>query len=191
MGLPRFWLWFFRGIRGRSGWLKFRNGWLVLHAAVGASAAILLPLTLAEAAKSVLLPLVGILVAMSFAWVGSAQAIMQTAEIDRLAEEQGGGIEDYVFTFQSAILTILITLVLWGLAGLGVFDLKCPWACPGWLYTATSALLFFFASLSLRECWQVVMGAQMLLLAQRRIAKLPTSKTKEDLQRSSPDPLKS
>jgi hypothetical protein len=141
--------------------------------------AILLPASLADAAKSVLLPLAGIFVGMSFAWVGSAQAIIQTAEIKRLADEQGGGIENYVFTFQSAILAILMTLGLWGLAGLGLFDRPCPWACPGWLHQATSGLLFFFASLTLRECWQVVMGAQMLLLAQRGIANLPPERGDE------------
>jgi len=147
---------------------------------VGAGAAALLPGALSEAAKSVLLPLAGIFVGMSFAWVGSAQAIIQTAEIERLADEQGGGVENYVFTFQSAILAILVTLCLWGLAGLGVFDRPCPWACPGWLHRATVGLLFFFASLTLRECWQVVMGAQMLLLAQRAISKLPAPKHSDE-----------
>src|SRR5690349_15998442 len=101
-GLPRFWRWFFRGTEGKPGWLKYRNRWLIVHVAVGAMMALVLPGSLADAAKSVLLPLVGIFVGMSFAWVGNAQAIIQTAEIDRLAKEQGGGIENYVFTFQSA-----------------------------------------------------------------------------------------
>jgi hypothetical protein len=175
--LPRFWRWFFRGTRGKPpGWRKFLDRWLGVHAVIGVAAAMLLPVTLSEAAKSVLLPLAGILVGMSFAWVGSAQAIVQTVEIEKLADAQGGGIENYVFTFQSAILAILVTLCLWGLAGLGVFDQPCPWPCPAWLYPAARGLLFFIASLTLRECWQVVMGAQMLLLAQRKIAKLPSSK---------------
>jgi hypothetical protein len=175
--LPRFWRWFFRGTRGkRPGWRKFLNSWLWVHASVGTAAAVLLHVSLFEAARSVLIPLVGILVGMTFAWVGNAQAIVQTAEIDRLADAQGGGIENYVFTFQSAILAILVSLCLWALAGLGVFDQPCPWLCPAWLYPTTRGLLFFLASLTLRECWQVVTGAQMLLLAQRNISRLPRPK---------------
>src|SRR5690606_18633894 len=80
-----------------------------------------------------------------------------------------GGFRHYVFTFQSAILSILVTLVLWGLAGLGLFDQPCPWQCPQVLYPAMRGILFFLASLTLRECWHVILGAQWMLLAQRNI----------------------
>lgn len=140
---------------------------------MGVTFAAILPGSVAAAAQTVLFPLAGIFVGLSFAWVGNAQAVLQSTEIERLIKENPGGVEAYAYTFQSAILAILVTLVAWGLAALGVFDQPCGWECPGWMYPATVAGLFALASLTVRECWHVVMGAQLLLLSQRYLARLP------------------
>jgi len=167
-----FWVWFFRGRAGEAGWRRVVNSWLILHVVVGVTVSWLVPVRLDEAAKAVLLPLVGVFVAMSFAWVGTAYAIVQTEEIDALAEQHPGGIESYVFPFQTAILILLVALTAWGLAGLGVYDRKCLMSCPAWGYSAISAGLFGLGSLTIRECWHVVLGSQMLLLYQRAIRKM-------------------
>lgn len=138
--------------------------------------ALLLPTDVQTAASTVLIPLAGVLVGMSFAWIGNAQALVQTAQIERLATLSGEGIEKYVHTFQLAILIILVAVVLWALAGLGVFALPCPLTCPTWAPGFAIGVLFFVASLAVRECWHVVLGAQMLLLAQRWVARLPETK---------------
>jgi hypothetical protein len=106
-------------------------------------------------------------------WIGNAQTIIQSEEIEQLALKHPNGIAEYVYGFQAAILVILATLVLWGLAGLEVFDQPCMWNCPAWFYKATAALLFSLASLTLRECWHVVMTAHGLLLAHRSVKQLP------------------
>jgi hypothetical protein len=112
-----------------------------------------------------------VFVGMSFAWVGTALSLIQTTEIESLAEQQSGGIEAYVYPFQTAILVLLTALVGWGIAGLGVFDRKCTLYCPSWGYQAVSASMYGLASLTIRECWHVVLGSQMLLLYQRAIKK--------------------
>jgi hypothetical protein len=164
--LRPFWRWFI-GARRDAGWRKLLDRWLLLHLAVGVVAAALYRGPLADLARSVLLPLVGVLIGMAFAWVGTAQAILQSAEVDRLVDEHPGGAENYVYTFQLSILVILTTLVAWGLAATGLFDQPCPWSCPAWGYSVAVGTLFALASLTVRECWQVVVGAQMLLLIQR------------------------
>ena len=133
----------------------------------------LVPVGATDAARSVLLPLASVFVGMSFAWIGNAQAILQSPEIDRLADVHPGGIETYVYAYQSAILAIIVTLVLWGIAALGVVDLPCPWSCPRFTYPVAKSALYMLASLTIRECWHVVMGAQMLLLTQRYVKRLP------------------
>jgi hypothetical protein len=163
-----FWGWFFSG-RNRSGWRKFLDRWLVVHAGVGVVMAYVVPGDLKTAASTVLLPLVGVLIGLSFAWAGNAQALLQTEEIEQLSDYRSGGFEEYVYTYQSAILVILASVVLWGVAGLGVFDLSCFWRCPAESYFAAKSFLYFFSSVTLRECWHVVLGAQMMLLARRRI----------------------
>jgi hypothetical protein len=167
-----FWRWFLRGGRGR-GWRKFADRWLLLHLTVGLVLAYLVPAGLSSAATTVLLPLVGILIGLSFAWAGNAQALLQTEEIEQLADYRPGGFEEYVFTYQAAILTILSSVVLWGVAALGIFDLPCPWSCPTYVYFATKVALYAFSSITIRECWHVVLGAQMMLLMRRRIRRTP------------------
>lgn len=166
-----YWSWFFVGSGAKPGCRRLVNRWLLLHLAVGVLLAYVVKVNLVAAANSVLLPLVGILVGLSFAWAGNAQAFMQSQEIDRLTEYHEGGFSEYVFVFQTAILAILVTLVLWALAGLQVFDLFWPTARRHCVYFFVKVLLFSFSSLTLRECWHVVLGAQWMLLAQREIRK--------------------
>ena len=47
-------------------------------------------------------------------------------EINILADYRPGGLREYVFKFQAAILILLFTMVAWGLAGLDIFEnLNC------------------------------------------------------------------
>jgi hypothetical protein len=162
-----FWDWFLKG--PTAGWRRFTNLWLLVHIGIGLVIALLVPATLKEAASTVLLPLAGVLVGMSFAWVGNALAIAQSVEIVRLSEHHQDGFEAYVHPFQAAILVLLLCLVGWGLAGLGLFDRPCAWRCSPWLYRGVAAALYGVASLAVRECWHLVNGAQLMLLYQRAV----------------------
>ena len=131
---------------------------------------------MATSAKAVLLPLAGILIGLSFAWAGNAQALMQSKEIEDLSEHHEGGFVEYVFTYQTAILAILFTLVFWGLAGLNVFDKWLPKDDYPKIYFVIKTMLFTLSSLTIRECWHVVMGAQWMLLIQKEIRKRQNKK---------------
>jgi hypothetical protein len=124
-----------------------------------------------------LLPLVGILIGLSFAWAGNIQALLQVSEIEELTDFHEGGFAEYVFVYQTAIFTILLTLVAWALAGLGVFDQTWPTPTCESSYFGVKVVLFALSSLTLRECWHVVLGAQWMLLMQREIKR---SKNKRD-----------
>lgn len=147
-----------------------------MHAAVGVAAALLVRGSVVQSAQTVLLPLAGVFVGMSFAWVGNIQGILQSDQAERLYSVHPEGAENYVYTFQSAILVILVTLGAWAAAGLGVFDHYCWWRCSAMPYLALKFWLFFLVSLAVRECWHVVLGAQLLLLTQRYIKHLPSRK---------------
>lgn len=167
--MTNFWSWFFRGSGDRPGIARFLDLWLLVHGVVGGGLAFIVPISLEDAATSLLLPVAGVFIGLSFAWGGNAQALLQTAEIETLSSYRIGGYEEYVYTFQAAILIILITLALWALAGLGIFDHLWPKNKSGYAYTIISSLLYFFSSLTLRECWHVVLGAQSLLLIRFKI----------------------
>lgn len=119
--------------------------------------------------RSLLLPIASIFIGLSFAWSGNAQAILQSKEIEELSAFRSGGYEEYVYTFQSAILLILLTLIAWGAAGLGIFDQVWPVAQCSISYRLITGLLFFLASITFRECWHVVLGSQALLLMRFKI----------------------
>lgn len=166
----RFWRWLFVGLDSKKpGFFNFIDRWLIVHITVALLLAFFVSVGVKEASATVLLPLASIFIGLSFAWAGNAQALLQESEIEKLTESHPDGIESYLYTFQLAILVILITLVAWGMAGLGLFEaafLKI--SCLQYL---VKFLLYLLASITLRECWHVVLGSQIMILSRYKIRK--------------------
>lgn len=160
------------GSGAKPGYRRLINVWSILHFVVGFGLSSVVRVDLVTAANAVLLPLVGILVGLSFAWAGNAQALLQVSEIEEITDFHEGGFSEYVFVYQAAIFTILFTLVAWALAGLGVFDQTWPMPTSELTYFGIKVILFTLSSLTLRECWHVVLGAQWMLLIQREVKRL-------------------
>jgi hypothetical protein len=167
-----YWRWLFHGSNGKAGILRLLDLWLLFHVAVGIGLGLLVPLTLRECSNAVLLPLAGIIIGLTFAWAGNAQALLQTSEIEELGEQHKGGFEDYVFVYQMAIMLIFITLIVWCLAGLNVFDGAWPKVPSSVAYFGIKSTCFALSSIALRECWHVVLGAQWMLLMKREIKRI-------------------
>lgn len=170
-----FWKWFIRGSGMKPGWKKCIDIWLLFHLFVGIVLAFAVPVSLSEAANTVLLPLVGILIGLTFSWAGNAQALLESDEIIKLSSFHEGGFADYVYNFQLAILIILSTTTLWGLAGLGIFQ---NFKCSNTFYINWLIKLFYFTitSMTIRECWHVVLGAQWMILFKKEIKEQMKSK---------------
>ncbi|MEO8007494.1 MAG: hypothetical protein ABI728_03095 [Betaproteobacteria bacterium] len=164
-----FWRWLIKGSGGKSGYRRLVNSWLFVHFAIGVSLAYLVRIDLASAANTVLLPLAAVLIGLSFAWAGNAQALLQASDVQEMTELHSGGFTEYVFTYQVAIFAILLTLVCWALAGFQIFDKTWPTESRSCWYFTVKVLLFSFSSLTLRECWHVVLGAQWMLLIQHAV----------------------
>jgi hypothetical protein len=182
-----FWKWFFIGdidkpqtdesidqMNGKvaPGIRAYLDGWLVFHIVVGILLMLAVPVKINEAAKSILLPLAGIFIGLTFAWGGNAVSLMQSKEIDMLADFRLGGLKQYVFKFQAAILVLLITIISWGLAGLNVFEFLYKKLQPNIIYNTIEACLYFLTSIALRDCWHVVMGAQSMVLLRSAMKKV-------------------
>ena len=174
----QFWKWLCCGLdSGRPGYRQFKLGWMLLHAGMGVGLAAAIEVPLAEASRSILLPLTGLLVGVSFSWVGNALTLLRSSEIENLSEYRPDGLSSYVYIFQLAVLVMLVTVVLWALAGLGLFDLTCSFRREEFILESS---LYFFAGLSLREAWHVVMGSHELLLARSRIRRLQRDQVQVD-----------
>jgi len=174
-----FWRWLVKGSGARPGYRRLINVWVVLHFGVGFGLSSVVRVDLVTAANAVLLPLVGILIGLCFAWAGNAQALLQVTEIEEMTDFHEGGFAEYVFVYQAAIFTILLTLVAWALAGLGIFDQTWPTPRSGVSYFVVKILLFTLSSLTIRECWHVVLGAQWMLLMQRKIKRAKNKRNQD------------
>lgn len=163
-----YWHWFLFGSGDKPGYRRVLNKWIIVHFIIGISLSLLVQITLESSANTILFPLAGIFVALTFAWAGHTM-LMQSREIEELTRYHPGGFAEYVFVYQTAILVILVTLVLWGLAGLKIFDLVWPTSNNKILYFTVKGILFALSSMTLRECWHMFMGAQWMLLVQREI----------------------
>lgn len=159
-----FWGWLAKGTGGRAGWRLLFNRWLGLHVAVGLAAAAI-PFNIKALSGSVLLPLGGVLVGLCFAWSGSSQAFLQSREIRDLAEHSDGGFTQYVYSYQLAILVVLVASGLWGLGGAGVFDQPCVFNCGKWGYVFARWVVACLTSLSVRESWGIVLYTHRLAIA--------------------------
>lgn len=182
MGQPiylSYWRWLFRGSGGKAGIHRLLDRWLLFHAAVGVGLAFLVPLKLQECANAVLLPLAGIIIGLAFAWAGNAQALLQTSEIDDLGDQHKGGFVEYVYVYQMAIMLIFMTLIVWSLAGLNVFDGAWPKAPSSAAYLGIKSACFALSSIALRECWHVILGAQWMLLVQRQVKRAGQNRREE------------
>jgi hypothetical protein len=122
------------------------------------------PTDLKAAGATVLLPLAAVLVGLTFAWGGNAQALLQSEAIEGLAEHRAGGLYEYVYPYQAAILVILVDAIAWGLCGLGYADAVWPTRSNTTLYFRTAWAVYGFTSLTIQECWQTVLSSQWLLL---------------------------
>jgi sterol desaturase/sphingolipid hydroxylase (fatty acid hydroxylase superfamily) len=158
-----YWYWLFTNKKDFQGYKKIFNKWLWLHFSIGVLLTMTVPLSLSQASNTVLLPLAGVFIGLSFAWAGNAQALLESKEIYEFSKNRKSGLLEYMYTFQTAILVIIVTLVLWGLAGLHLFDEKWLKINMPYLYYIIKTLLYFMSSLTLRECCHVVLGSQYLL----------------------------
>ena len=162
-----FWLWFLKG--NKPGYRRYFDLWLIVHLIVGIVISLYVNIGLTLIANAVLLPLASIFVGLSFAWAGNAQSLMQSEEIEKLSTFKTGGLKEYVFIYQSAILMIMTTLILWALVGIHTFDSLATMPNIFYVKFIAKMLLITLSSITIRECWQVIMGTQWLLLVRKQI----------------------
>jgi hypothetical protein len=164
-----FWRWF-----RQCGFRSFADRWAVVHLAVGAALAVGVPGSLSSVASSVFLPFASVLVGLGFAWGGNAMAVLQSDELHDLGSHpvNPNAYRGWVFSYQAALLVITAVLVVWTLAALEVGDRLAP-VIPEKLRGITILVgrgaAFALSSAAIRESWQVVLGAQSMLIAQHTL----------------------
>ena len=176
-----FWHWFAAGEgEGSPGYTYYIDWGLTVDAIFGVGLMYLSPIPLAEAARTFLLPVVGIMIGIAFAWVANANAILHTPEIEGVTRKLRGGLVGVVWEFQLAVLLLLTILVLWGLASLQIFDVTWPTPDRVTLYSVMEIVLYGSASCAVRVCWRIVRDVQNLFVTRHRVREVERMRRESD-----------
>lgn len=204
--MPTFWKWFLFGHEAGAGWRRIVDGWVVGHVIIGFCLFVTIPMPTMKASGVVLIPLASIFIGLTFAWIANVQSILASSEIEKFVEYRSGGFPEYVFPFQLGVLTVLICLLAWGLAGVGVMGFafgKCSallkgdgggnaftWSKVAWEsifgecrgFSISEVALYSLISFSVRECWRLISGTMLLLISRHVIAKHENSRNQDKEQ---------
>jgi hypothetical protein len=168
--------WLFRGDAAGSSTPKTKPGLLYIftkyawiHAGVGIAFALDQTLNLATASQSVLLPVTGSLLGFAFAWGANGQSLLQTKEIQEIQRYGSQGLKIILYKYQLAFLCVLTTVILWGLAGLGVPDrlvsgMSCSRAAMDLAKAIIRGIYFAQLSQSIEAMWGILTIPQAMAL---------------------------
>lgn len=160
-----FWKWFWIGENDKPGFRSFVNWQILIYLVAIIAIYPDLPMPMNKIACSMMLPICGIIFGITFAWSGNITALLSTNELDKFSNYVPGGLETYVYYTQSVVLLVLTLGGLWGLVG---FELLVD---KKWYY-----LLLTVTAMTIRECWNLILMAQYLILVRRDVARLEHKK---------------
>ncbi len=163
-----FWSWLFvRDTDGSRGLTNVINWWLVVHAAIGLLLAGLASAAPIDIARGIALPGAAILVGLAFGWAGRSASLLQDRSFSKFLINNGPPAEGYVYSFQLAILTVLLLVAV----SLGIIagGLRVSFGSAYWDDLTNRFVLFLTASVAVRECWGVIYFVNKLTLQYYRL----------------------
>ena len=168
--------WILKGHEGsKPGYKRVLNPWLILHVCIGLLLSCLIETPIQKVSQTILLPMMGVLIGLTFAWAGNAQGFIQSQEIITLSKNKPGGYIDYIFTYQLSILIVLICSGLWGLAaidfkeiGIGDQSVHLKYL-PETAKLIIKSVLYFILSLAIHESWSVIKGVHYFLIVRNKV----------------------
>lgn len=111
-----FWRWlFYLDQQGGRGFYNLLNRWSLIFLLLSIAFAMYSTVDPVGLAKNVVLPATGGLIGLSFAWAGRSSSLLQDREFSAFIIAHGPPIEGYVYSFQLAILSVVIFTVICGL----------------------------------------------------------------------------
>lgn len=156
-----FWEWLVARDRdGDRGIANLINWWNALGLMASGFFAAFATLPADELAKGVALPGAAALVGLSFAWAGRSSSLLQDKDFSEFIIRHGPPAEGYIYSFQLAVLTVAIFIVVSLSLVAGGLDITL-----GSLYLDQAwnrFVLFSSGFIAARECWGVIYFANKL-----------------------------
>jgi hypothetical protein len=166
-----FWSWLIcRDVEGDRGISNILNKYLVIHILVAGVLALIANDSATSIAKSIALPGAAILVGLSFAWAGRSANLLQDREFSAFLIENGPPAEGYVYSFQLAILAVIVFILVALALAAGGLNMSLGTRTTDEF--ANRFVLFFFGSLALRECWGVILFVNKLTIQYYRFREM-------------------
>jgi hypothetical protein len=179
-----FWNWLFK-----FGFKKLVNPWAFFHLLFGSLFSLLIPINLSNTTFNIIAPLMGILIGLTFAWGGNAMVLLQSKEIQLLTSMKKEGLSGYLYTYQFSILILLTTIILWSFVGL-MINIQLGLNVYTTIFKLIGKIvLLALSSLSIRECWHVILSTHWLLISKLMIEDMKSDDV--DNQKTIIDLLKS
>lgn len=168
--------WILKGYENsKPGYKRVFNAWLILHICIGFLLAFLIETPIQKVSQTILLPMMGVLIGLTFAWAGNAQGFIQSREIIALSKNKPGGYIDYIFTYQLSILIVLVCSGLWGLAAIDFREIVVGDQTihlkylPETAKLIIKAILYFILSVAIHESWSVIKGVHYFLIVKNKV----------------------
>jgi len=147
------------GVRSR-GISPLFDRWLILHATISLLLVSFLSIDPFSFAAKALFPAASILVGMAVAWTSRASTILHDAKFREAIISDENPPESYFYSYQLSLLIMISTVVYISIMAAGGFSFYI--FCRSYSVYASGFFLYFFLSLSIRECWSIVNFSSLL-----------------------------
>lgn len=166
----RFWKWVFSGIKDNngvssSGLKQFIDVWLILHILLSVLSSSLLAGNFLRFSQTVVFPLISALMGISLAWIGTSISIVTSNELRLFMKSHPGGVVTLIYTYQLAILVLVVTLALWYIPSFITVGSLPPFLTKKSVLSITRFCLMLCLSISIRECWHVIKQTSSAMIA--------------------------
>lgn len=153
----------------RSGYRLLITWMLVVDAIIAMIMQQCLSMNGFDFAQKALFPAASILVSMSVAWTARAATVLNDKSFRESVVGESNPLEDYVYGYQLSILMIMSTVIYISIMAAGgfrfyIYSRKFSEGC-------SSFFLYFFLSISIRECWSVINFSNLLSLLHSKTTK--------------------
>lgn len=164
--------WFLHGNKNSTpGYTRLLDIRTVLDLSIGAVVTIFVSIPLQEASTSILLPLTGVLIGVCASWAAPAQEVLSSQKMIPFLKSHKGGPCEYFLILQLVVFVMLFAIVLWGGAGIGLFESLNSPELNGKkaIYHIISIFLYGILSLALRTCWEAVLFTHYVMCAKLQV----------------------
>lgn len=156
-----FWSWLVRRDReGDRGIYNLTDRWNIVGLALSGVLAWIAHMPAQQLALNVALPGAAALVGLSFAWAGRSSSLLQDKDFSEFIIEYGPPVEGYVYSFQLAVLSVAVFIVV----SLSLISggTQLTTGSPEINGILNRFLLLGVGFLAARECWGVIYFANKL-----------------------------